>query len=143
VGEEGKLKMPCNYKEYPDNFKWLSRQIISDAGNRCELCYAPNGELIYRDKAWRYPWKVAADIDAEEFHGRKSTKIVLTVHHIDGDKQNSAKQNLIALCQRCHLRLDIGKHMANRRRNKNGAGLFEYKPTFPGGTDCGLLGPED
>lgn len=28
---------------------------------------------------------------------------VLTVHHLDGDKSNSAWWNLLALCQRCHL----------------------------------------
>ena len=28
---------------------------------------------------------------------------VLTVHHADGDKANSAWWNLLALCQRCHL----------------------------------------
>lgn len=29
----------------------------------------------------------------------------LTVHHIDGDKQNNAWWNLAALCQRCHLKV--------------------------------------
>ena len=28
---------------------------------------------------------------------------VLTVHHLDGDKSNCADDNLVALCQRCHL----------------------------------------
>jgi hypothetical protein len=30
---------------------------------------------------------------------------VLTVHHLDGDKANSAWWNLAALCQRCHLEI--------------------------------------
>jgi transcription elongation factor Elf1 len=29
---------------------------------------------------------------------------VLTVHHFDGDKSNCEWWNLLALCQRCHLR---------------------------------------
>jgi transcription elongation factor Elf1 len=29
---------------------------------------------------------------------------VLTVHHMDGDKGNCVWWNLLALCQRCHLR---------------------------------------
>ncbi len=29
----------------------------------------------------------------------------LTVHHLDGDKANCKHENLAALCQRCHLRL--------------------------------------
>ncbi len=28
----------------------------------------------------------------------------LTVHHIDGDPGHNAPENLVALCQRCHLR---------------------------------------
>lgn len=32
------------------------------------------------------------------------TGYVLTVHHFDGDKANCAWWNLLALCQRCHLR---------------------------------------
>lgn len=110
--------MPCNYKEYPENWKWLSKQIIKDAGNRCELCYAPNGETIVRDKNALHPWDHLPDKKYVEFMDKrkeKITKIVLTVHHIDSDKKNNTKQNLIALCQRCHLRLDLQKHMKNRR----------------------------
>lgn len=38
----------------------------------------------------------------------------LTVHHIDGDKANVEPNNLIALCQRCHLRAQ-GKLIRLRR----------------------------
>jgi hypothetical protein len=106
--------MPIDYKEYPENWKWLSKQIIADAGNRCELCYAPNGKTIVRYKKSSYPWELPVPWDKS-----KRTKIILTVHHIDSNKQNSKKQNLIALCQRCHLRLDLQKHMANRAASKN------------------------
>jgi hypothetical protein len=100
--------MPCNYKDYPDNWKWLSKQIVKDAGNKCELCYAPNGVTVNRGKTTQYPWQLAHQ------DGGKATKIILTVHHIDSNKMNSKKQNLISLCQRCHLRLDLQKHMKNR-----------------------------
>lgn len=91
--------MPCNYKEYPDNWKWLSRQLRLDAGNKCELCHAANGDP----------------------HWLTGSKVILTVHHIDSDKQNNAKQNLIVLCQRCHLRLDLHKHMKKRAARKSEA----------------------
>ena len=29
----------------------------------------------------------------------------LTIHHLDNDKSNCAKWNLVALCQRCHLHI--------------------------------------
>lgn len=108
--------MPCNYKDYPENWKWLSKQIIKDAGDKCELCYAPNGSEIVWNKFWRHPWKYACEVNSHA--GYKITKVILTVHHIDGDKTNNAKQNLIALCQRHHLRLDLQKHMKNRKRNR-------------------------
>jgi hypothetical protein len=110
------IKMPCNYKEYPKNWKWISSQIIKDAGDRCELCYAQNGAEIVRIKSNKYPWNFAHEVEPSirnEF-GIKVIKVVLTVHHIDSDKKNNSKQNLIALCQRCHLRLDLQKHMKNR-----------------------------
>jgi hypothetical protein len=115
----GSKMSPCDYKTYPDNWRWLSKQIIESAGNRCELCYAPNGSYVIRDKTNSHPWRYRSIHDG----GIKDVKIVLTVHHIDGDHYNSKKQNLIPLCQRCHLRLDLQKHMKNRTRDKREGGL--------------------
>jgi len=90
--------MPIDYKNYNDNFKWLSKQIRQvRAGNKCELCNATNGKP----------------------HWKTASKVVLTIHHIDGNKKNDNLLNLIALCQRCHLRLDLAKHIA-KRKQKNG-----------------------
>lgn len=35
----------------------------------------------------------------------KASGHVLTVHHLDMDKGNCDYSNLVALCQRCHLRI--------------------------------------
>lgn len=118
---------PCNYKEYPENWKWLSKQIIADAGDRCELCYAPNHTMVSRCKTGMFPWSPLPDKKDIEYMDKRSerlTKIILTVHHIDSDKTNSKKQNLIALCQRCHCRLDLYKHMANRKKSKAEKGFL-------------------
>lgn len=110
--------MPCNYKDYPENWKWLSKQIVKDAGNKCELCFAPNGVYVLRGKSKDefLPWYPDHSYYTKD--GFKRVRIILTVHHIDSDKKNSKIQNLIALCQRCHLRLDLLKHMTNRKNNE-------------------------
>lgn len=105
--------MPINYKEYPENWKFISMNIIKDAGSKCELCYAPNGCYVNRSKYGVYPWELAHQ------DGGKEIKIILTVHHINGNKNDSRRQNLIALCQKCHLRLDLMKHMDNRKKHTN------------------------
>lgn len=107
--------MPCDYKEYPDNWKWLSKQLRKDRGNKCELCYAPNGLNVARfDNSSVHTWEYLSEVD-DRWGDYKKTKIVLTVHHIDSDKQNNDLRNLIVLCQRCHLRLDLHKHIKNRK----------------------------
>ena len=108
--------MPIDKKDYPENWEWLSRQIKTTAGNRCELCYAPNGAIVYRDKNDIHPWRIA-DVE-RECTNELYAKIVLTVHHIDSDKKNNTKQNLLCCCQRCHLRLDLQKHMRTRAEKK-------------------------
>ena len=101
--------MPCDYRKYPKDWKLISRSVIAAAGNRCELCCAPNGEMVHREKAGRYPWYIFFGVP------EKAVKIVLTVHHINHDTTDNRPHNLIALCQKCHLRLDRPYHVKNRK----------------------------
>jgi len=64
--------------EYPENWKEIAGKVKERAGWKCQLC------------------------------GHKhepSTGYTLTVAHLDNNKSNCSKNNLAALCQRCHLRL--------------------------------------
>lgn len=63
--------------EYPDNWPEIARAVKAEAGWCCIRCKHVD--------------------DRESGH-------VLTVHHFDGDKANCEWWNLMALCQRCHLR---------------------------------------
>jgi 5-methylcytosine-specific restriction endonuclease McrA len=81
-------------KLYPKNWKTLSWQVRTEAGNKCELCDALNGKP----------------------HPITKSKVVLTVHHLDFNVRNNKRYNLIALCQRCHNRLDIKWRVYNRKR---------------------------
>jgi len=62
--------------EYPNDWKQQAIAIKDAADWRCVRC----GHV----------------------HDRASGH-VLTIHHADGDKSNSAWWNLLPLCQRCHL----------------------------------------
>lgn len=88
--------MPCDYSKYPSNWKNLRIAILSRAENRCELCGGFNGEK---------QWKTGG-------------KIVLTIHHINYNTADNRLYNLIALCQRCHNKLDMPLRVDNRKKSK-------------------------
>lgn len=88
--------MPCNYKNYDFNWKNIRKAILNRAKHKCELCNTEN---------YKPHWKTGS-------------RVVLTVHHIDFDKENNKPYNLLALCQRCHLKLDMPMKIKNRTANK-------------------------
>jgi hypothetical protein len=45
---------------------------------------------------------------------RRESRCELTVAHLDHTPENNDPANLMALCQSCHLKLDIREHIANR-----------------------------
>ena len=63
---------------YPENWREIADQVKEAAGWKCEHCGRPH------------------DV---------STGYVLTVHHLDRNPANCDWRNLVAVCQRCHLRL--------------------------------------
>lgn len=80
--------MPFDPIRYPDNWPALARRVKDAAGWRCEQCGHPHApERGY----------------------------TLTVHHIDGDTFNNAPDNLVALCQRCHLAIHGKKNVVGQR----------------------------
>ena len=91
--------MPIDYKDYPANWKTEIRPaILERAKNCCEFCGIENYTI--KDNG---------------------VKVVLTIAHLDHDKLNHDVDlsRLAALCQRCHLRYDLGKHIANRKYGRN------------------------
>ena len=115
--------MPIDYKKYPDNWKLLRHKVLERAGNHCELCFVKNGIYGYRNIHGRFVYlsnlKKTAEsivIKDELYHVKKVLRIILTIHHIDYDINNNEMDNLIALCQRCHNKLDAPLRKKNRRK---------------------------
>ena len=105
--------MPMKPENYPANWKQISLAIREAAGNKCEFCGVTNKAIGARDKfgEWHDSESIEnmsasqGDILFDEYP--TYIRIVLTVaHHPDPDPMNCSPENLHALCQRCHNRLD-------------------------------------
>lgn len=117
--------MPCDYKKYHPEWKSRIRpDILERDGHCCKKCGVKNHSLIcrYKDKngndKWCY-WPEGMLSEAWTADGLKSVKIVLTIAHLDHDKENNNYENLAALCQKCHLGLDLKHHQKNARETRN------------------------
>jgi 5-methylcytosine-specific restriction endonuclease McrA len=127
---------PENKARYPKDWKAISLRVRERAGQKCEFCNAPNGEVIDRSSDGSaymlMDGQVFSATDGEALgYARGSewpscgrlTKVVLTVAHLDHTPENCAEENLKALCQRCHLTYDAKHHAKNAaatRRRKAG-----------------------
>jgi len=78
--------------DYPPEWKTfeIQQQAYERAGWRCEHC---GMEFVPGTTLARYAKR------------RDGEFMVLTVHHIDGNKANCDWTNLLACCQRCHLHI--------------------------------------
>jgi 5-methylcytosine-specific restriction endonuclease McrA len=125
--------VPCNYADYPPDWKQIRDRILARAGNKCEQCGVPNLEHGSRDstgKWWssaeQYQYAEANDGDLPadlSYEASPLIKIVLTIAHVDHDTTNNDESNLRAWCQRCHNRHDApyrAKNAAATRERKKG-----------------------
>lgn len=117
--------MPMDRSKYPDNWDEIADAVKDRADWKCQECGAPHNIMIVRSSDGKWRRYDAADEAAQV----KGIRVIITVHHIGvdkddgtpgdpGDKMDCRDDNLIALCQRCHLLADMDHHIANRRRNQ-------------------------
>lgn len=140
-------QMPINYKKYPET--WLSEirpRILKRAQNKCEECgvknhsvgtwegnaFLPAGGNTFHDLAGqgRLAYKEAKElVELEKINGEKFTLIILTIAHLDHDADNHevTDDRLKALCQRCHLRYDLHRHV---RKRKYGRDIYNHPNLF-------------
>ncbi|HLF52785.1 hypothetical protein [Flavobacterium sp.] len=123
ISEIDILIMSIDYSTYPKNWKTEIRPaILKRDENCCKFCGIENGSLIHRFGKGKYDfqmWPEGMLSEAWDIDGKKCTKIVLTIAHLDHDKTNNCYENLAALCQKCHLTLDINQHKTNRKYGRN------------------------
>ncbi len=84
--------MPIDYSKYPADWRQIRARILKRDGNACKFCGAANHEP----------------------HPITGSRVVLTIAHLDHGTENCTDWNLAALCQRCHLRLDLDQHILSR-----------------------------
>lgn len=111
--------MPIDYRQYHTDWKTKIRpDILGRDFNCCKFCGVRNHSIIHRygkgAEEWHY-WPSGMESEAWSLDGLKSTKIILTIAHLDHDKSNNDYDNLAALCQKCHLGIDLKHRMANAR----------------------------
>ena len=114
------MTMPCNYKNYPFEWKQIRARILERAGDKCETCGVPNHSWILRTgDQWCHTNPTEND---------GGVYVVLTVAHLDHDTHNNADDNLRALCQLHHNRHDVEHRKATRAETDKAnrtAPLFE------------------
>ncbi len=145
--------MPVNKKDYPSNWPELTREVKAASGWRCEWCNAPHKAVIRRksphdpadwtaiEKVYNKPsipfqidlrrrWESTANMSWARLRYHGLTRIILTTAHLDRNTKNNARENLAALCQRCHLQHDILQHIANRRYGRGHAREHQLRLEF-------------
>jgi 5-methylcytosine-specific restriction endonuclease McrA len=107
--------MPIDYKNYPVDWKDIIRPDILKRDNyKCKHCGLSNRTLFVREGGKRIV------IDDSFMHNYylalkyKISKVVLTIAHLDGNRENNEYINLAALCQSCHLYHDRHQHLMSR-----------------------------
>jgi len=125
--------MPIDYKEYHPKWKLIVRLILKRDNRRCKFCGIENERVIIRLTKGTKPFRNLCSTEWDWFHKLRrvghrysdalkkigATKIVLTIAHLDGNKDNNQFSNLAALCQKCHLNHDLGHHIMNRKYGRH------------------------
>ena len=100
---------------YPKDWDSISAAVKAEQNCKCAECGVPDRVHVFRFSQDANSWKLVNDLKAHEFPKGAPTFIVLTTAHLDQNPANNTRENLTALCQMCHNRLD-GPHRAHRRR---------------------------
>lgn len=137
--------MPIDLKRYHPKWSLISRLVrYRRAGNKCEWCGAPNGQVVARGKGASAGTYMLMDgqvfnncngaplgmARGSDYNTRNFVKIILTVAHLDQDPGHNRFHNLAALCQRCHLNHDRRDNYFRRFRRGQFALAYSSYPFY-------------
>ena len=97
---------PENKARYPADWQTIRERILERAEHKCELCFLRNGASIHRGVS-------GEPVFTHEGSALRMVRIVLTIAHINQQPEDNRDANLLALCQRCHNRIDLPYRMQN------------------------------
>jgi hypothetical protein len=137
-------ELPMKSELYPANWKEISLRIRERDGQKCKFCGAGNKSYIYRRPENPDSYEVVAtpeEIEETPFYaydaiggyqilGLKVVQVVLTVAHLNHDASDCRDSNLAALCQRCHLRLDVDQHRVSSAKTRYAKKLASGQTTL-------------
>lgn len=121
--------MPCDYKNYPKNWKSIRNEILERAENRCECAGECMGlQHLQGDVFSAGLGKIQVKIKLRrciEMHMQKpqtfgGRRVILTIAHTNKSRNTKCarRDKLKAMCQACHLRFDRN-HKKARIENGN------------------------
>jgi hypothetical protein len=111
--------------------------IREQAGRRCQRCRHPyrqgehgSGEWSPCDEQCTHGGPLRRENFESGFGPPEAQWRILTVHHLDEDKANCRWWNLVALCQRCHLRMQRAVVMGRPYHYEHSAWFKPYAAGF-------------
>lgn len=113
---------PENKHRYPEDWPLIRERVLTRAGHRCELCGAPDRKYIRRMKGLGSVWRHVSNVPAkmDDMFGAP-IRVILTTAHLDHSYVDHDDKFLLALCQRCHLKIDVHMKVVGRRKAKAAA----------------------
>ena len=110
---------PENRDRYPADWAEISRRIRFDrAGGRCECtgeCGRPSSHLAGDGRCGA---RHGEPIHQSSWGGPSRQTVVLTTAHLDHTPEHCEDEDLLAMCQGCHLHYDREHHAETRQATR-------------------------
>jgi hypothetical protein len=108
--------MPINYSDYHPKWPLIRRLILKRANHCCEQCGIENHAEIEPSEL-QAPMPTLFELPHVHVDAPRRI-VILTIAHLDHDRNNNRFNNLKCLCQKCHLLLDQAQRVFSFKYGK-------------------------